>query len=380
MSETIVKEERQRAAMGQRAGITGIVLNIFLFAFKLTVGLLASSMSILSDAINNLTDAGSSLLTMYGFHASMKPADEEHPLGHGRIEYVTGLLISIIILFAGLELFRQSLTGIIEGTETPELTFVSFLALIVSIGVKLWMALFYRKVGKRIGSTAVEAAAVDSISDCFVTSVVLLAGILNAAAGLNIDSLASLIVSLFILRSGWKELMETSRPLLGEKPSEETVHDILFSVMDDSRILGVHDLVIHDYGPERAFATMDAELPDTLSFRESHLIVNEAEKRVEAKTGIETTIHADPVRVGDVKSDETERLVRSLLAIVDPGMTMHDFEISETNGTRIISFDVVPSSDNDLASEALKKEITQAISKRLPDVKLEIRIDAFSVR
>lgn len=381
MSEPDFKNEKQkRAKLGQKTGITGIVLNCLLFLFKLAAGLLSHSMSIVSDAVNNLTDAGSSLLTMYGFRLSMKPADEEHPLGHGRFEYITGLLISVIILLAGFDLLRSSVSDILAGSESPDITAVSFAVLAVSIGVKFWMAHFYRSTGRKIGSTAVEAAAVDSLSDCVVTGVVLLSAVLNAAAGINIDAWASLVVSAFILWSGWKELMETSRPLLGSRPSDELVHAILSSAMEDKRILGVHDLVIHDYGPGREFATLDAELPDSLTFRESHLIVNEAERRVEKKTGVETTVHADPVRVGDAKSDETERLIRNLLVIVDPGMTMHDFEIQEENGKQTLAFDVVPSPVNQQPAAKLKDKLTEVIKNRLPDVNLVIRIDPFSVR
>ncbi|MCH4031332.1 MAG: cation diffusion facilitator family transporter [Lachnospiraceae bacterium] len=381
MSEPDFKNQKQmRAKAGQKAGITGIVLNCLLFLFKLSAGLLSHSMSIVSDAVNNLTDAGSSLLTMYGFRLSMKPADEEHPLGHGRFEYITGLLISVIILLAGFDLLRSSASDILTGSEPPQTSAVVFAVLAVSIAVKFWMAHFYRSTGDKIGSTAVSAAAVDSLSDCVVTGVVLLSTVLNAAAGINIDAWASLIVSAFILWSGWKELMETSRPLLGSRPSDELVHAILSSAMQDTRILGIHDLVIHDYGPGREFATMDAELPDSMSFRESHQIVNEAERRVEEVTGVETTIHADPVRVGDAKSDETERLIRNLLVIVDPGMTMHDFEMQEKNGKQALAFDVVPSPTNTTPPPQLKKQLTDVIAGRLPGTELTIRIDPFSVR
>ena len=381
MSESDFKNEKQqRARLGQKAGMTGIAFNCMLFLFKLTAGLLSHSMSIVSDAVNNLTDAGSSLLTIYGFRLAMKPADEEHPLGHGRFEYITGLLISVIILLAGFDLLRSSISDILTGSEAPDISAISFAVLAVSIAVKFWMAHFYRITGRKLGSTAVEAAAADSLSDCAVTGVVLLSAILNAAAGIDIDSWASLIVSAFILWSGWKELMETARPLLGSRPSDELVHAILSSVMEDQKILGVHDLVIHDYGPGREFATMDAELPDSLSFRESHLIVNEAERRVESVTGVETTIHADPVRIGDAKSDEMERLIRNLLVIVDPGMTMHDFEIQEADGKQTLTFDVVPSPANQTPPAQLREKLKRVIASRLPGVELVIRIDPFSVR
>lgn len=381
MSESDFKNEKQkRARLGQKAGMTGIAFNCMLFLFKLTAGLLSHSMSIVSDAVNNLTDAGSSLLTIYGFRLAMKPADEEHPLGHGRFEYITGLLISVIILLAGFDLLRSSISDILTGSEAPDISAISFAVLAVSIAVKFWMAHFYRSTGRKLGSTAVEAAAADSLSDCAVTGVVLLSAILNAAAGIDIDSWASLIVSAFILWSGWKELMETARPLLGGRPSDELVHAILSSVMEDQKILGVHDLVIHDYGPGREFATMDAELPDSLSFRESHLIVNEAERRVESVTGVETTIHADPVRIGDAKSDEMERLIRNLLVIVDPGMTMHDFEIQEADGKQTLTFDVVPSPVNQTPPAQLREKLKRVIASRLPGVEPVIRIDPFSVR
>ncbi|MGI5990126.1 MAG: cation diffusion facilitator family transporter [Lachnospiraceae bacterium] len=381
MSDADIKNEKQmRARMGQRAGITGILLNCLLFAFKLSVGLFARSISIVSDAINNLTDAGSSLLTMYGFRLSMKPADEEHPLGHGRFEYITGMLISVIILLAGFDLLRTSVTDIAEGIQAPTFSAFSFLVLIVSIAVKCWMAFFYRRTGRKIESTALAASSVDSLSDCLVTSVVLLSAVLNAAAGINIDAWASLVVSAFILWSGWKELLDTTKPLLGGKPSDELVHSILESAMQDSRILGIHDLVIHDYGPGREFATMDAELPDTLSFRESHLIVNEAERRVENETGVETTIHADPIRIGDAKSDEMERMIRNLLVIVDPGMTMHDFEVQDEGGKLSLSFDVVPSPANTKNTAELRNELSEVILQRLPEATLNIRIDPFTVR
>lgn len=381
MSETEMTNDKQkRARLGQRAGITGISCNCLLFLFKLSAGLLSHSISIVSDAVNNLTDAGSSLLTIYGFRLSMKPADEEHPLGHGRFEYITGMLISVIILLAGFDLLRTSVADIVKGTELPQFSVLTFVILAVSIGAKCWMAYFYRHTGKKIESTALAASAVDSLTDCIVTGVVLLSAVLNAAAGINIDAWASLVVSAFILWSGWKELMATTRPLLGGKPSDELVHSILESAMQDQRILGIHDLVIHDYGPGREFATMDAELPDSLSFRESHLIVNEAEQRVEKQTGVETTIHADPVRIGDAKSDEMERLIRNLLVIVDPEMTMHDFEFQDDDGRLSLAFDVVPSPTNTKSPAAIKQQLCDVIGRRLPGAELTIRIDPFSVR
>ena len=271
-----------RRAYGQLTGIVGIVLNVLLFVGKYMAGLLSGSVSVMADAFNNLSDAGSSFITLLGFHFAGKEPDTEHPFGHGRIEYVSGLGVSVLIIVMGAELFRSSLQKVIH-PENMEVNAVTITVLVVSILVKVYMAGYNKRYGKRIDSTAMKATATDSLSDCIATSVVLLSMLLYSIGGINLDGWSGLVVAVFILMAGVTSARDTLSPLLGEAPDMEFVHDIENTVKSHPMVAGVHDMVIHNYGPGRIMVSLHAEVPGNLDIYTIHDEIDLIERELKVK-------------------------------------------------------------------------------------------------
>lgn len=335
-------EAAVRAAWGALCGALGVALNLLLFALKLSVGLRSGSIAITADAMNNVSDAGSSAVTLLGFRLSVQAPDRDHPFGHGRMEYVSGLLVSMVVVLMGFELFKSSVGGILAPAET-DFRLPAALVLLASIAVKCYMALYNRAVGKRIGSAAVRAAAADSLSDCLATGTVLLGGLAGRYWGVPLDGWCGALVSLFILWSGLRSGKETVDELLGRPPSAEFVARVRELVLRRPEIVGVHDLIVHDYGPGRRIISLHAEVPADGDLVELHDVVDAAERELSDVCGCVATIHMDPVVTGDGPAAEARERVEALAAGIDPGITVHDFRmVPGPTRTKLIFDALVP--------------------------------------
>ena len=330
-------EVRQRC--GTRAGLVGILLNALLCMGKLAAGLLTGSVAIVADAFNNLSDAASSVITLVGFRLAGQAADEEHPFGHGRMEYLAGLIVAMAIILMGFELGKSSVEKLLH---PEELTF-SWLAvgiLAAAVLVKLWMYSFNRALGQAISSQAVEATAADSLSDSAATGVVLVATLIEHFSGLQIDGLAGLLVAAFILKTGWEAAKDTLDPLLGRPMDPELADDIDKLVLSHPNILGIHDLVYHDYGPGRAMMSFHAEVPADGDLLEMHDIIDHIERELKEKHHIETVIHMDPI-VNDDRTAGLREQVSELAQEIDPSLSIHDLRITAGPNHTNVLFDVV---------------------------------------
>lgn len=387
-----VNDPSVRASYGMVAGIFGIICNIILAVFKVIVGIITGSFSIISDGVNNISDICSSLVTLFGFKLSKKRADADHPFGHGRIEYIAGITVSIVIIMVGVELIRTSVEKIIAPDEL-DFTPVTFFILAGSIVLKLLMGSFYSSTAKKINSSALRASAADSFSDCIATGVVLGSTVLYMLTGINIDGYASAAVAVFILITGINAVRETVHPLLGEKVPEELSSMIKKEVLKDKRILRVHDLIIHNYGEGRVYVTLHAEISSEYSLMEAHEIIDEAERRVQGCLKCDITIHTDPIDMSDERYKELYKLTAHILGhinvynLVDISNTthkdkekpmyysMHDFHIHHLGDKEEISFDLTVPDNFTGSADKLRDYIKSEIHRTEPDVDVDIHID-----
>lgn len=345
-----------RERYGKLAGITGIICNVLLFAFKLLAGTLSGSVSITADAVNNLSDASSSLVTLLGFRLAARPADEEHPYGHARMEYLSGLAVAVMILVIGVELVKSSVQKILH-PEAVEFSVLTAAVLTGSILLKLWMALFDRKLGRKISSAALIAAAADSRSDVIATGAVLLACVVGRLTGLMIDGWAGLLVALFILWSGVGVVKDTVDPLLGAKPDEELVRAIAYLMTSHVNILGFHDLMVHDYGPGRRFASVHAEIDHRIDPLVAHEILDEIERQAKRELHVDLVIHYDPIVTDDPEVAAVRTRVLQIMHELDPRLSLHDFRmVSGSHHVNVIFDMVIPPEDTDTA-EQLRRQI-----------------------
>ncbi len=356
-----VKEEsgttEYRKKCGTFAGAVGIICNLFLFALKLTAGLLSSSISILADAFNNLSDMGSSLVTILGFKLSSKPADPDHPYGHGRFEYIAALIVSGLIMIMGFELLKSSVEKIIHPVA-PRLGYLSVILLSVSVLIKLGMFFFNRKVGKAIDSATLRATALDSLNDTLSTTAILVSVIVMMIWGINIDAYIGLIVSVYILFSGIKTAKDTIDPLLGQPIDEKTAKSIESEIMSFEGFLGVHDLLAHNYGPGRCFASVHVEVPASTDIVKCHEQIDICEKQVFERTGILLTIHMDPVETDNEKQNTARSVIAEKIKIIHPELTVHDFRMTPKSDERTnLIFDVVLPAGMEKEKQDIKRQI-----------------------
>lgn len=338
--------------------ITGILCNIVLFVIKLSIGLLAGSVSIMADAFNNLTDIGSSVVTIIGFRLSIKPADKEHPFGHGRFEYMSAMLVAIIILLVGFELLKSSVEKIFSPTDL-KVEFYTIILLCISVIIKLWMFLFNKKLGKSINSSGLIATAQDSINDSIATFAVLISIIICSIFKINIDPYMGIIVALFILYSGIKTIKETLDPLLGMPPEKETIDAIATMVLANENFVGIHDLIVHNYGPGRSFASLHVEVPSNADIVACHEDIDACEKEIHNTLGIEVVIHMDPIAVDDENTIKTKEAVIDAIKKYDSRLSVHDFRM--VNGEEQINliFDVVVPNEIKLKDSEIKAKIDE---------------------
>lgn len=355
-----VQEPAVRERYGILSGAVGIFLNLLLSVGKMLAGLLTGSIAVTADAFNNLSDAGSSVVTLVGFKLAGQKADDGHPFGHGRIEYLAGLLVSLLILMVGVELGKSSIEKILR-PEPVDFSLLSVIILAVSILVKLWMSQFNRKLGRRIDSAAMEATATDSLSDVVATSAVLAGTLVGGFTGVSIDGWVGVVVAVFILRAGWGAAKDTLDPLLGSAPDPVLVKQIQELVMSHKQVVGMHDLVIHDYGPGRRMCSFHAEVPQSDDIMEAHDAIDHIEREIYQKFGVETTVHMDPIATEDEEVNRLREQVRGLVKELDAGMTIHDFRVTRGPQHTNLIFDVVVPHSCKLSDQEIIQEITKRV-------------------
>ena len=333
------QDTKTRTAIGSLSGIVGILCNLLLFTMKLLVGTLAASVSITADAMNNLSDATSSIVTLLGFKLAEKPADEDHPYGHARFEYLSGLGVAVMIIVIGFELAKSSVEKILNPTAV-EFGFATCAVLLGSIVVKLWLSAFNGKLAKMIHSATLEATAADSRNDCIATFAVLLAALIESVSGWKIDGWMGLAVALFILYSGWNLAQDTISPLLGEAASQELRDQIVGFVGSHPKVLGYHDLMVHDYGPGQRFASLHVEMDKDEDPMICHEIIDDLERECFEQYSTRLVIHYDPVAVNDPKLDRMRTLVTAILKVRDERLSIHDFRLVPGSGHTNLIFDV----------------------------------------
>lgn len=350
-----------RGAYGKLCGALGIVLNLFLFAGKLAAGMLSGAISIMSDAFNNLTDAASSIITFLGFRMSEQKADKDHPFGHGRIEYVSGLIVSMLIILVGFELAKSSVEKIIA-PEDVTFGVLPTIILGVSVIVKAYMAYYNFTIGERIGSAAVKATATDSLSDCAATLTVLVCLVITHLTSINIDAYCGLAVSAFILYSGLHSAKETVDPLLGTPPSEESIAKIEEIVSSHPEVEGIHDLIVHDYGPGRTMISLHAEVCADADLLATHDMIDNIEKELREKLGCDAVIHMDPIVTDDEKVISLREIVVETVRSVDERLSIHDFRVVTGPTHTNVIFDAVVPYDVKLSDREVRERIATAIS------------------
>lgn len=353
-------DEKTRFAYGKLAGGTGIACNVLLFFIKLAAGLLASSVAIIADAFNNLSDAGSSIVTLLGFKLSAAPADREHPFGHGRMEYLSALAVAALIMVAGFELALSSAEKIFA-PSLPQVNFLTLGILVLSMAVKLWMALFYRRIGKKIDSETLVAACADSRNDVICTGVVLVSAAVSMAFGLAVDGYVGVLVALFVLWSGFSIMRETVSPLLGQAPDPTLVKEISDTVLSFDGIVGMHDLMVHNYGPGRVIVSLHAEVPCDVPITKSHDVVDCAERELKEKFHVSACIHMDPVDVADPRTKELKRVAQKILKEVDERLSLHDFRVVPGDTHTNLIFDMVVPFELEEQRSALILEVQRRI-------------------
>lgn len=349
-----------RRAYGILSGALGIVLNILLFVGKLMAGLISGSVAIVADALNNLSDAGSSVITLIGFRIAGQKPDKGHPFGHGRIEYISGLIVSMLIILMGFELGKSSVEKIISPSGT-EFSPVAAIILAVSVLVKLYMCYYNGRVGKKISSPAMKATATDSLSDCISTTVVLICMFITKFTGFDLDGICGAAVALFIFISGLRAAKDTIDPLLGVPPTEEFVDEIGETVMSHKGILGFHDLIVHDYGPGRRMISLHAEVPADEDLLKTHDTIDNIEKELSEKLGCDAVIHMDPIETDDKITMEAREKIAELVKIIDERVTIHDFRmVTGPTHTNVI-FDIVVPYDVKRTEEEIRRDVERMV-------------------
>jgi len=369
-----VRSEEVRRRYGILCGACGIVLNALLFGLKFFVGTVTGSVAVTADAFNNISDAGSSAVTMIGFRLAGKKPDPDHPFGHGRIEYITGVIVAMLIFYMGFELATSSIQAIISPAAT-EINAVSIGILAFSLVIKLYMFFYNQRIGKKIGSAAMKATAADSLGDTFATSAVLASLIFSHYTGILIDGYVGLAVACFILISGYRAAKETIEPLLGTRPEKELIEELQSLVLSKKPITGVHDFILHDYGPGRRFLSLHAEVPMDEDILFVHDVVDDIEIEIFEKFGIETVIHMDPIDTRNELVNQTKAQVAELLSQLGEGLKAHDFRmVSGPTHTNVL-FDIAIPADSKLEPEAIKIAVSTAITALNPQYRCVIRID-----
>lgn len=355
-----VHDPNVRDAYGTLSGVVGILLNLLLSAGKFAAGVLTSSIAITADAINNLSDAGSSIVSLVGFKMAKEPAHKDHPFGHGRIEYIAGLIVSLIIILMGFELAKSSASKIFH-PEPMQFSRLSLIILLCSIAVKLWMSVFNKRLGQLINSPTLRATATDSLSDTIATSVVVLCMIVHYFFQVNIDGIAGLIVACFILFAGYNTAKDTLSPLLGQPPDPEFVQAVNDMVLSHPDIIGIHDLIIHNYGPGRTMMSLHAEVPNEADVMQLHDTIDIIEHELKQKFRCDAVIHMDPILIDDTQTILMREKLAILVRSIDAGCTIHDFRMTKGPSHTNLIFDLVIPYQCPLSEEEAVRQVKEKV-------------------
>lgn len=358
-----VNEQRVRESYGITASITGIILNTLLSIGKILTGIIFNSISVTADGVNNLSDGASSVITLIGFKISSKPADKDHPFGHARMEYLTGLILGIAVILVGVELIKSSFDKIMNPTKTI-FSIEMIVVLIVSVLIKLWISLFYKKLGDKISSATLKASSTDSRNDVISTIVVILSLLVSNATGYEVDGYVGILVALFILYSGYDILRDILNPLLGEMPDKEFIESIENKILSYDGIVNIHDLVVHNYGPNRYFASVHAEVDAKEDIMKSHDLIDNIERDFAREFDISLVIHLDPVITDDEEINELRSMTDKIVKSIDERLTMHDFRVVKGETHTNLIFDVVVPVDYDIKSSKLVSMIEKEIRNK----------------
>lgn len=366
-----------RTKLGVLSGTVGIICNLCLFGGKIAAGIMIHSMTVIADAFNNLSDAGSSIISLAAAKAAGKPADREHPFGHGRIEYVAALAVSFLIMEVGLTLLRSSAREI-RNPGALSFSWVTFWVLVASIAVKLWLAVFNRVLGNITGSKVIRATSVDSALDCAVTGVTLLSLVVMLVTGKDIDGWTGILVSLFVISEGIGVARDTIAPLIGanSSQSEEKSLEIEKICREQKKVIDIHDLIVHDYGPGRSMATVHIELPRSMKLEEAHVIADGIEREALKRTGIMLVVHMDPADTQDKRVLELKAKTSKILSILDPQLKFHDFQVRFSHALTEVSFDLqIPFSYSRKQEEDVIFQTSSFMKEFDPTVRCQITAD-----
>lgn len=363
-----------RRKYGILGSLFGIILNVVLFSLKYFAGFISGSVAIMADAFNNLSDAGSSIITLVGFKfTGMKP-DNEHPFGHGRVEYIAGLIVSIAIILMGFELLKSSIEKIFKSVSVETST-IAFVILIVSIFIKLYMAFYNKNISEKIKSAAMKATAIDSLSDAIATTVVFVSMVVTKFTGYKIDGYCGAVVAVFILFAGYGAAKDTISPLLGTKPAPETVNEIKEIVISHSGVLGIHDLMVHDYGPGRMIISLHAEVSGDGDIYEIHSMIDDIENELNERFNCESVIHMDPVDTGNEKARIMYSEISEMVKKIDERFSIHDFRIVSCKTYYNIIFDMIVPPKYNESDKEIKEKVAMMISEIYPGYHAIIKID-----
>lgn len=367
-----------RKSYGTLSGGVGIVCNLILFFIKLMTGLISASISVVADAFNNLSDAASSIITIIGFKLADRPADNDHPYGHGRYEYLSGLLIALLIVMTAFELLKSSVDKILHPSPV-DFSLFSFVILIFSIGLKMWMALFNKKIGKKLNASAMLATAADSLSDCVATGAVLISLIVGHIFNINIDGYAGVLVALFVFKAGIDAASDTLQPLLGQAPDPEFVKALENDILKEGKIRGIHDLHIHDYGPGRVIVSLHAEISAEMNVMEAHDIIDNTEEKIKRKYKCDISIHMDPVETENETTNKLKGQVGDIINAISPELHFHDFRI--TNGPERVNiiFDLEVPFGFEIKDNDIIKTINDNVKAINPNYYVVAKVDKIVV-
>lgn len=372
-----LQNKKVRGSYGILGGVVGIIVNFSLFLIKLSVGLLVSSIAIMADAFNNLSDTASSIITIVGFKMAEKPADAEHPFGHGRMEYLSALIVAFMVMLVGVQFVKASIEKILNPTEITFQT-IPFILLVISITLKIWLSAFNKFVGNKINSHALKAASVDALGDVFTSSCVAISFLASKFTTFPVDGYFGALIALFIIYSGFSLVKDTINPLLGEAPDKELVDSIKNLVLGYEEITGVHDLIVHNYGPGKCMSSIHAEIPSDIDVMEIHEIIDTAEREISEKLGIYLVIHMDPICITDVEINKTYSEVSKIISYNPLILSMHDFRIIGKGEKKNLIFDIVVNPETlskVMTHEELKSDIINSLNKIHPDYNCIITID-----
>ena len=367
-------EPSVRKAYGKLAGMVGIISNLILCTMKILIGIFANSIAIIADGVNNLADASSSVITLLGFKLASMPEDKDHPYGHARYEYLTGLLISVLIIVVGFQLLKSSFAKVLN-PDPLEFSWITVIVLVIAIGIKVWQAVFNISIGKKINSLALIATGTDSRNDVISTCAVLAGIIIGKLAGIQLDGIIGCLVALFILWSGIQLIRETISPLLGEAPDEELVRDIQTLVLKEERVLGTHDLIVHNYGPGKVFASIHIEVDSRGSIMEIHEMIDDIEMMVKRELNIEFVAHMDPIELDNPIVDNVYRVVVSAIQQMDGVLGIHDLRVVPGKDHTNVIFDVVLSTECTMTKEQIHCELESVIKIIDPKYNLVANFD-----